>query len=249
MSNHCLLTAPDRVTADLFYRGVQENMKIEGVSEFTNLDRHSPQLWVFGATNDSHLRQLLEAIHRGDPKVSGLDHLKRIRGKVFLHLIGNYATNHWPILPSLEHAVEHVDRMACFIRNKSKHHEYWYASEGVIKVSTEKRSRFLLEFAKKPDSKRDLVLIDKDSVKLSLIRNDNTVPINKGRDGFLQTDNYPATRFIFDFGELSSGIELGTGMLRGKDALEGFGADHSVECLKWVGENEFGSSTAWEPSK
>jgi hypothetical protein len=163
-----VIISPDRKTADLLYRSLQEFPEPKPGFQLQHLSRLSPQIWTYEHTRTDVFYTILNGIYDGTAVIDA-NIRKKLRGKVFLdHLYWTpHATKDFPILPKIE-TVDLINGRVFHIRNKRAPDQYWALHGNFIVQSKVRRSAFRVTLEDKTDTK-DLVMIGGDRVKLRVL--------------------------------------------------------------------------------
>jgi hypothetical protein len=200
------IVTPDRKTADLLYRGIQEQQVFWKGGVELYVQRLSSRMWTFEATASDDLIEFITYFNNGIPSQIHLenDHFKGLSGKVYLQMLGNLGTTEWPAIQPFDLA-DHISGANFFIRNKFAPQEFWYLEDGQIRISTRHRSRFCIKLAKESTIK-DLVMVETDKVVMTHVHDGDSQNIYFTEDGYPVTKAHGGHKQSFPFGALNGGF-------------------------------------------
>ncbi|KAJ5808387.1 hypothetical protein N7474_009656 [Penicillium riverlandense] len=186
MGSHNIVITPDRETSDLFFRFIQDNRKLAGDCVFHEVRRLSPQMWTWhGNPEDWALWNATYHINKGTAEGKNQEHLKKLRGKVFLRHYGkaDHVQLSFPPIPHIDHIKDHISGDVFFIRNKLSPERYWVKDGttgegpgvGNVITWTTARSKFRIQLAMGHQVGR--LMVEDDDVKMSLVLDGQDYPL------------------------------------------------------------------------
>ena len=178
-----LVITPDRGTADLLFRVIQDNPRdlTERVS-FDEIRRLSPQMWSWSATgHDDHtgLQQTIVDINRGNVRHKdnkSKEHLEKLRGKVTFQYVGDWTENFF-VIPHLD-VPDHISGQTFCIRSQRVPSQFWHYPHANaretknVTLSTTERAIFKIQAEGARD--KETLMVDTDKVQLELVVVDDT---------------------------------------------------------------------------
>ncbi|BCS23155.1 uncharacterized protein APUU_31380A [Aspergillus puulaauensis] len=207
-----VITTPDRKTADLFYRYLQERpIDINQHPKVSKLCRTSTQMWKLRMPSDSNLQHVVAELSNPWHKRFG-----DLVGSVIIEkhsTIEAKETAGVPVIPHIDTADSPVivSGGEYLIRNKFDHSQYWGMSN-VSERSTQRHverphaTAFCIELANKYlKIKGEPLLIDSDEVFISARHDGVIYPIYYNQDGKLCTNVTPGSSGAFKFGHFQQG--------------------------------------------
>lgn len=213
-NNRNLVITPDRATADLLFRVIQDNPRnLTTRVSYDEVRRISPQMWSWSAPehNDyTGLQHAIVDINRGQVNCDR-KHLEKLRGKVTLDYIGDW-TKPLPIIPHLDVA-DHISGHHFCIRNKRATDQFWAYPEvdekKPVLISTTRRAKFRLRAVGVNARDKETLMVDTDMVSLELVyANRGGVeywPVNLDRTNGLLRPQRRGNPDTFTFGSLFRG--------------------------------------------
>ena len=213
-----LIITPDRGTADLLFRVIQDNPR--GLTErvsFDEIRRLSPQMWSWSAAgHDDHtgIQQTIVDINRGmaRPKDNkSKEHLETLRGKVTFQYVGDWTENFF-VIPHLD-VPDHISGHNFCIRSKRSPGQFWHyphpnARETKnVTLSTTERAIFRISAEGARD--KETLMVDTDKVRLDLVvvesGSTQHCPVGVDQNGLLIAPPRNEVRRSFPLGALFRG--------------------------------------------
>lgn len=207
-----VITTPDRKTADLFYRYLQERpIDINKHPKVSKLRRPSTQMWNLRMPYDSNLQDVVAELSK-----PWHGRFADLAGSVIIEkhsTMETKVTASVPVIPHIDTADSPVivSGGEYLIRNKFDHSQYWGMSkvaERSIRRNVERphATAFRIELADKDVKiKGEPLLIDSDQVFISARQEGVTYPIYYNQDGKLSTNVTPGSSGSFKFGHFQQG--------------------------------------------
>ena len=213
--NQYIIITPDRETSDLFFRVIQDNLKLANNCEFRGVRRLSPQMWTwYGSSNVWELWYAVQHINKGTAKSKNPEHLKKLQGKVFVRFYKNSYSEYliYPPIPHVDHIKDHISGDVFCIRNKLSPERYWVKTGttssgpgvGNIITWTSVRSKFRIQLAEGHHEGK--LMVEDDHVKISLVLDGENYPIrlkDEKPKGALDTSG--GKELVCKFGDLLNG--------------------------------------------
>lgn len=239
-----VITTPDRKTADLFYRYLQERpIDINQDPKVFNLRRPSTEMWKFGMPSDSNLQHVVAELSN-----PWHERFADLVGSVIIEkhsTIESKVTAGVPVIPHIDTADSPVivSGGEYLIRNKFDHSQYWGMGgvlEPSIRTNLERSyaTTFCIELASKDVKiEGEPLLIDSDQVFISARRDGRIYPIHYNEhDGKLSTKVTPGSSGSFKFGHFQQGNFM----------TDDFHIDETVVNILYYPEYSGPARKAWE---
>ncbi|KAL3470857.1 hypothetical protein BJX99DRAFT_263799 [Aspergillus californicus] len=190
-----LIMTPDRPTADLFFRFLQDQLDVGDKAKFCSVTRLSPQMFSWCGDNEESITWAIDYINEGSGRVPARV-LNELKGRVFYKRLGKWNDDYrtFPILPELD-VKDHINTATFCIRNARVPQRFWYVpgdltSETDVQVSIYHRSKFEIKMTEDAglDKSREVkrLMIHSDNVYIHVVRDRSRVPIVVNRKRTLQ---------------------------------------------------------------